>query len=61
MTLPAAAFRYDWNMSPIGQQLWTEHLMSYETFPPLQAPEAHKLSGTLEQLKNANASHAFEP
>ena len=31
-------------MLPIGQQLWLEHLMSYEKFPPLQAPESYNLS-----------------
>jgi hypothetical protein len=35
---PATAFLYDWNMPPIGQQLWLKELQSYETFPPLQAP-----------------------
>ena len=36
---PSTAYQYDWNMLPIGQQLWLEHLMTYEKFPPLQAPE----------------------
>ena len=36
---PVTAFLYDWNMLPIGQQLWLEHLLSYEKYPPLQAPE----------------------
>ena len=39
---PMTAFVYDWNMLPIGQQLWERHLMSYEKFPPLQAPEIYK-------------------
>jgi arylsulfatase A-like enzyme len=55
---PATAFQYDWNMLPIGQQLWMEHLLSYEKFPPLQAPESYNLSGILDQVKKANASHA---
>src|SRR5215217_425045 len=50
---PATAFQYDWNMLPIGQQLWLKHLMSYEQFPPLQAPESYNLSGILEQVKKA--------
>ena len=25
---PVTAFQYDWNMLPIGQQLWLEHLLS---------------------------------
>ena len=30
---PVTAFLYDWNMLPIGQQLWLEHLLSYENIP----------------------------
>ena len=57
---PMGAFQYDWNMLPIGQQLWMEHLLSYEKFPPLQAPETYNLSGILDQVKKANASHASD-
>ena len=45
-------------MLPLGQQMWLEHLSSYEKFPPLQAPETYNLSGILEQVKKANARHA---
>ena len=48
---PMTAFQYDWNMLPIGQQLWMEQLMSYEKFPPLQAPETYNLTGILEKVK----------
>jgi len=48
---PATAYIYDWNMLPIGQQLWLEHLLTYETYPPLQAPETYNLSGILDQMK----------
>jgi hypothetical protein len=48
---PMTAFQYDWNMLPIGQQLWMEELMSYEKFPPLQAPESYNLSQILETIK----------
>ena len=34
--------------------------MSYEKFPPLQAPESYNLSGIMEQVKKANASHASD-
>jgi arylsulfatase len=47
----ATAFQYDWNMLPIGQELWLKHLMSYKTYPPLQAPETYNLSGILEMVK----------
>ena len=51
------AFLYDWNRLPIGQQLWLKELESYSTYPPLQAPETYNLSGILEQVKKAAASH----
>ena len=57
---PATAFQYDWNMLPIGQQLWLGHLLSYEKYPPLQAPETYNLSGILEQVKKATSSHASD-
>jgi len=41
-------------MLPIGQQLWLEELLSYEKFPPLQAPETYNLSGIIEEVKKAN-------
>ena len=57
---PVTAFQYDWNMLPIGQQLWLKHLLTFEQFPPLQPPETYNLSGILEQVKKANASHASD-
>ena len=55
---PMTAFQYDWNMLPIGQQLWTEHLLSYEKYPPLQAPESYNLSGILAEVKKAGMNHS---
>jgi arylsulfatase A-like enzyme len=55
---PMTAFQYDWNMLPIGQQLWTEHLLSYEKYPPLQAPESYNLSGILTEVKKAGMNHS---
>jgi arylsulfatase len=41
--------------------LWLQHLMSYEKYPPLQAPESYNLSGIIAEVKKANtASHAGE-
>ena len=57
---PVTGFLYDWNMLPIGQQLWLEHLSSYEKFPPLQAPESYNLSQVIEQVKKANLSHGSD-
>jgi arylsulfatase A-like enzyme len=44
LSAPMTAFQYDWNMLPIGQQLWLEHLESYIKYPPLQAAESYNLS-----------------
>ena len=52
------AFIYDWNMLPIGQQLWLGHLLSYKTYPPLQAAASYNLDQVLEQVRNAG--HASE-
>jgi len=54
---PTTAFLYDWNMLPIGQQLWLQHLSSYEKFPPLQAPESYNLSGILAEVKKGLDKH----
>jgi hypothetical protein len=51
---PATAYIYDWNMLPIGQLLWEKELMSYKTFPPLQASETYNLDGILKQIQEAN-------
>jgi uncharacterized protein (TIGR03000 family) len=51
---PATAFQYDWNMLPIGQQLWYKHLMTYKEYPPLQAPETYNLEGILKQVQAAS-------
>ena len=48
---PVTAYQYDWNMLPIGQQLWEKELMSYRAFPPLQAPETYNLDGILKQVQ----------
>ena len=55
---PVTAYQYDWNMLPIGQQLWFKELESYKEFPPLQAAETYNLSGILDEMKKA--SHASD-
>ena len=51
---PMTAFQYDFNLLPIGQILWEKHLMSYKTYPPLQAPATYNLDGILAQIKKSN-------
>jgi len=54
---PSNAYLYDWNMLPIGQQLWLKELESYVTYPPLQDPESYNLSSILAQVKKMGASN----
>jgi arylsulfatase len=57
---PSTAFQYDFNILPVGQQLWLRHLETFKTFPPLQAPESFNLSQVLEQVKDSKGSQAGE-
>ncbi len=50
---PVGAYFYDWNILPIGQQLWYKELMSFKEFPPMQAPETWNLDGILKQVAAA--------
>jgi arylsulfatase len=56
LAAPMTAFQYDWNMLPIGQQLWLKHLESYIPYPPLQEAASYNLSQVLEQVKKAQRS-----
>ena len=47
----ATAYLYDWNMLPIGQQLWEKELYSFKDFPPLQAAETYNLNGILAEME----------
>ena len=49
---PSTAYVYDWNMLPIGQQLWLMHLETYIKFPPLQDPASYNLEQVMQQIKN---------
>jgi arylsulfatase len=59
LAAPMTAFQYDWNMLPIGQQLWLKHLESYIPYPPLQEAATYNLTQVIEQVKKAQA-HASE-
>src|SRR5499427_4548753 len=56
---PSTAFIYDWNILPIGQQLWLKWFETLQAFPPLQAPASYNLSQVMEQLKS-QAGHASD-
>ena len=51
---PSTAYLYDWNMLPIGQQLWEKELYSFKEFPPLQAAETYNLNGILAEMEKHN-------
>jgi arylsulfatase A-like enzyme len=59
---PMTAFQYDWNMLPIGQQLWLKELESYVTYPPLQSPASYNLSEIVAAVKKqiAQDNHASD-
>src|SRR6185436_4587470 len=61
LAAPSTAYLYDWNLLPIGQLLWEKQLMSYKTFPPLQAPETYNLEGILRQIQSSNHPRVFAP
>jgi arylsulfatase len=54
LAAPSTAYLYDWNMLPLGQLLWEKELMSYKTFPPLQAAETYNLDGILKAIQASN-------
>jgi arylsulfatase len=47
----STAYLYDWNILPIGQQLWFKELYSFKEFPPLQAAETYNLDGILAEME----------
>ena len=58
---PVTAYIYDWNLLPIGQQLWLKELETYSTFPPLQSPESYNLTQVIQQIKEERAvGHASD-
>jgi arylsulfatase A-like enzyme len=48
---PVTAYVYDWNMLPIGQQLWLKDLETYVDFPPLQNPASYNLDQVMQQVR----------
>ena len=51
---PSTAYIYNWNMLPVGQQLWLQELESFGEFPPLQAPESYNLVQVMQQVRAAS-------
>jgi len=59
LTSPSTAFLYDWNMLPIGQQLWMQWFETLKAFPPMQAPASYNLTQVMDQIKGGSG-HASE-
>jgi arylsulfatase len=57
---PSTAFLYDWNMLPIGQQLWLDWFETLKQFPPLQKPASYNLTQVMEQIKSGANQHASD-
>jgi arylsulfatase A-like enzyme len=58
---PSTAFQYDFNIIPVGPQLWLNELESYQKFPPLQAAATYNLDQVLAEVKaNTHGSQAGE-
>ena len=53
LAAPATAYQYDWNMLPIGQQLWLDWFETLKEFPPMQAPASYNLTHVLDAIKAA--------
>ena len=48
---PVTAYVYDWNLLPIGQQLWLKHLETYIDYPPMQDPASYNLEQVMAQVQ----------
>jgi arylsulfatase A-like enzyme len=53
LAAPSTAYVYDWNMLPIGQQLWLQWFETLQAFPPMQSPASYNLTQVLDQIKAA--------
>jgi arylsulfatase len=54
LAAPSTAYMYDGlAMFPLGQLLWLKELESYQTYPPMQAPETYNLGQVIQELKAA--------
>ena len=53
---PVPPIVYDWNMLPIGQQLWLRELQTYIHFPPLQDPASYNLEQVMRQVQQMKSN-----
>ena len=58
---PVTAYVYDWNMLPIGQQLWLKELEIVQPVPAAAEPGIYNLSQVIQQIKEQRAvGHASD-
>jgi arylsulfatase len=57
---PSTAWAFNFNILPIGQQLWFKHLETFKQFPPLQAPETFNLDQVMAQVKSGSRGNASD-
>ncbi len=50
---PSTAFLYDWNLLPIGQQLWLKWFETLKAFPPMQAPASYNLTQVMDMMRTS--------
>ena len=55
LAAPSTAYLYNWNMLPVGQQLWLQELSTYIDFPPMQDPASYNLTQVFDQIKKIGA------
>ena len=55
---PVTAFQYDWNLLPLGQQLWLDWFETLKEFPPMQKGASFNLEAVKEQIEKAIQSQA---
>ena len=60
LAAPATAYVYDWNMLPIGQQLWLKELETYIKYPPLQNPASYNLDQIMQQVREMKTASRRE-
>ena len=53
---PSTAYLYDWNMLPIGQQLWLKELQTYIDFPALQNPASYNLAQVMQKVREMKSN-----
>jgi arylsulfatase A-like enzyme len=53
---PVTAYVYDWNLLPLGQQLWLKELQTYIDFPPMQDPASYNLEQVMAQVRQMKST-----